>query len=666
MQENHRMREQKKARRLAWMKWQPSFFVSINPFMIPLVMIGPSGQYRRHGPSPTLNPFMILLVMLGSTVLLYSSFAITRRLHTLSSTPAESRTVATNGTTLWLGDRTATAPSFNFPASSSPAISVSPLFERYYTSHSGATSLGIPVTDAFPTDQGWIQFFEWGALLSPLAQQKHSHASANPLANLIDTGIRDPSSGIKRLPLLQALLTVGSQVPIGGVGSPFTYVDLRQATNPALMLPAPSAPGRQDVFIKGGTRAGKNVGHLISQVVWRFINRPTISPDGWKMDFGDPLTEALSFTVRKEGSIHHLLVQIFWRDGVLLDQDSRDASGQPQIQRLDSGIAYLRTAGPPTVVVSPQQPTWALGKTTLLSAPGTGQAVAHVEQHFPLILLDNPSWNAGRLWYHVQWTAAKHTEAGWVEASAITFISPSKVAGWASFDALSPTLAAYLASIGSDVDAVVYDVTRQRYYTYHATAQFIMGSSMKVPIMFTFLDMTEREGREPNDKEMNLLTTMIENSNNDSASALYYGEIGGAAGVASYLRRIGTTGLDPNPNAWGYSLVTPLAMVNLLTLLHGGRILTAHDRRLALYLMGHIESDQQVGVGDTAPAGASVAMKDGWLPGPDGLWAMNSSGIVTLGQETYIIAVYTHEQPSLVDGQAIVRHICGTVASLLT
>ncbi len=530
------------------------------------------------------------------------------------------------------------------------------------------------MTDAFPTHQGWIQFFEWGALLSPVAQQEHSHTADDPLVKLIDTGVRDPGSGITRLLLLQALLTAGSQVPIDGVGSPFTYVDLRKATDPALMLPdpaagrtsAPSAPSRQDVFIKGGTRAGKNVGHLIPQVVWRFINRPSISPDGWMMDFGDPLTEALSLTVRKEGSIHHLLVQVFWRDCVLLDQDSLDASGQPQIQRLDSGIAYLRTDGPPTVVVSPQQRTWTLGKTTLLSAPGTGQAVAHVEQHFPLTLLDNPSWNAGRLWYHAQWIAAKHTGAGWVEASAITFISPGNVTGWASFDALSPTLAAYLAGIGSDVDAVVYDVTRQRYYAYHATAQFIMGSSMKVPIMLTFLDMTEREGREPNAQEMDLLTTMIENSNNDSASALYYGEIGGAAGVASYLRRVGITGLDPNPNAWGYSLVTPLAMVNLLTLLHRGRILTAHDRRLALYLMGHIESDQQVGVGDTAPAGASVAMKDGWLPGPDGLWAMNSSGIVTLGRETYIIAVYTHEQPSLGDGQAIARHVCGTVAALLT
>ena len=72
-----------------------------------------------------------------------------------------------------------------------------------------------------------------------------------------------------------------------------------------------------------------------------------------------------------------------------------------------------------------------------------------------------------------------------------------------------------------------------------------------------------------------------------------------------------------------------------------------------------------MGVGDTAPSGATVAMKDGWLPGPDSLWAMNSSGIVTVNQETYIIAVYTRGQGTLEDGQSIARHVCGTVASLL-
>ncbi|MBO0779384.1 MAG: class A beta-lactamase, partial [Ktedonobacteraceae bacterium] len=100
-------------------------------------------------------------------------------------------------------------------------------------------------------------------------------------------------------------------------------------------------------------------------------------------------------------------------------------------------------------------------------------------------------------------------------------------------------------------------------------------------------------------------------------------------------------------------------------LLHNGKILTARDRAIAIDLMKHIQPDQQVGVGDTAPHGASVAMKDGWVVGPDGLWVINTSGIVTSGKETYIIAVYTQSQLSLENGKNITRQVCGTVASLL-
>jgi Beta-lactamase enzyme family len=224
---------------------------------------------------------------------------------------------------------------------------------------------------------------------------------------------------------------------------------------------------------------------------------------------------------------------------------------------------------------------------------------------------------------------------------------------------------AQLTSSSGIMNAAVYDVTRGRYYTYNAPNQFVTGSSMKVPIMLTFLDMVERQGRRPTTHEMWLLSTMIENSNNDSASALYYGEIGGAAGVASFLQRIGIGGLYPNPHAWGWSVITPWTMVNLLTLLYNGRILTATHRHLAFYLMEHVEADQQVGVGDTAPSGAIVAMKDGWVPAPDGLWAMNSSGIVMFGRETYIIAVYTKDNPSLGSGQNLVRRVCRMVASRL-
>jgi len=428
-------------------------------------------------------------------------------------------------------------------------------------------------------------------------------------------------------------------------------------------VPAPATS--QGAFIKGGTRAGKAVGHVIPRSLWNYITRTDISPDGWQMDFGSPLTEALAFSLSKDGHVHHMLVQGFWRDAVILDQDSVDAAGQPLIERLETGVAYLRTVGPPAVSVQAQQTIWTQSDTALLDTAGTGLAVAHLEEDFPLTLLGETTWKMGMLWYHVQWSVPKQLVSGWVSAAAATFSSPGDVPGRASIDALSSDLATYLASLDPNVNAVVYDVTHQRYYTYNATAQFIMGSSMKVPIMLTFFDMIERQGREPTAREMVLLTTMIENSNNDSASILYYSEIGGAQGVARYLQSIHVPDLQPDPDAWGYSVVTPQAMVKLLTDLYEGTILTAYHRQLAFYWMEHIESDQQVGVGDTAPGGATVAMKDGWLSGPDNLWAMNSSGIVMNGQETYIIAVYTHGQPTLGNGQAIARRVCSTVAQLL-
>lgn len=215
------------------------------------------------------------------------------------------------------------------------------------------------------------------------------------------------------------------------------------------------------------------------------------------------------------------------------------------------------------------------------------------------------------------------------------------------------------------MQAVVYDVTHARYYTYNAPHQFIVASSMKVPIMLTFFDMIERQGRAATAHEMYLLRTMIENSNNDSASALYYGEIGGAAGVAAYMGRIGITGLSPNPNAWGWSVIYPLTMVHLLTRLYTGTILTVAHRQLALYLMEHVEADQRGGVGDTAPPGATVALKDGWVIGPDGWWAVNSSGIVMTRQDVYVISVYTRGEPSVAAGLKTIRAICKKVAAML-
>jgi hypothetical protein len=188
---------------------------------------------------------------------------------------------------------------------------------------------------------------------------------------------------------------------------------------------------------------------------------------------------------------------------------------------------------------------------------------------------------------------------------------------------------------------------------------------MKVPIMLAFLDMLEHQGREPGAEELTLLTTMIENSDNDAASTLYFDEMNGADSITQLLKAQDIDGLTPSANAWGYSLITPEAMTDLLTLLQQGKILNQSHRALALNLMEQVEQDQRIGVGDTAPAGSTVAMKNGWVVDSDGLWAMNSSGIVMRNKETYILTIYTEGLSSLAEEQAIAQHIGRTVASLL-
>lgn len=610
----------------------------------------------------------VVLTSLWSVPLLTVNAWMGSHAHLQANTPSSGAPY--KGANSWLSGTQTKAPTFSFSAPDSKQSFVDPLFQPYYSASAGAQQLGSPITPAVPTHDGWLQFFTSGALLLPKAG---THTSVTAGSNgLYADGLRDTTTNVVRLPLTQALLGSGSMAPVGGDTSTLTYADLRTASRPNTLISNPgnvSAANQQgaqsSVFIFEGQSSSGSVGHLIPLPIWSYVTSADASPDGWQIDFGNPLSEAIPATVSQQGSIHRLLVQVFWRGVVVEDRSVMDADGDPQVSRLDMGVAYLRTFGPPAVSVASHTPLWALGDAPVLTSPDTGSAIVHIGQNFPFTANGDVKWTSHGLWYHVQWKTRTSQGDGWMPALAATFTAPPAGSpSWASFDALSPDLATYLNSQGDNSSAVVYDLTRGQYFGYNTNEQFIMASSAKVPIMLTFLTMTESQGREPDDNEMYLLTTMIENSNNDSAQALF-DEMGGAPAMANFLNSVGVSGIAPDPDGWGYSTTTPLAMVQLLTLLQTGKVLSAQDRGLAFNLMENIESDQQTGVGDTAPSGATVAMKDGWVPGPDNLWAMNSSGIVTLGSETYIIAVYTQHQNQLQDSWNITEHVCGAVGQLL-
>ncbi|HUY78810.1 MAG TPA: serine hydrolase [Ktedonobacterales bacterium] len=536
---------------------------------------------------------------------------------------------------------------------------------------------------------------------------------------LVRDGVYDTATGVEWLPLAHSLLAVGSEALVANgesVGEGMTYLTLRAATDPAALAPAP--PGSQaastpttttptttatpattanatasatasatattatpsatvtptttlPVFVAEGTHDGQTVGHTIPAAIWDAINDVSVSPDGWQVDFGAPLTEAIPLTTTTpDGQTHHLLAQMFWEGALIFDQDDYAANptqgAAAAVTPLALGQAYLQTLGAPTPAAPQGQQIWAIGDMAILATPmATGQAEVHIGQNFPLTITGG-QWRQGALWYSVAWRSLRRNGDGWAAATALTLTPPGLNAPmWASFDALSPALAAYLTGEGANVGAVVYDLTRNTYYTYNGQSEFTMASSAKVSLMAEDLAGDEAQGSSPSPGDLATLTAMIEQSDNGAAQSIYETH-SYDYGVYTYLQSVGITDYVRNPNGWGFGEWSPLSMARLLTMLQTGQLLNASDTALALSLMSNIEPDQQNGVGDTAPNGATYAMKDGWTPAEDGLWAVNSSGIVTVGKETYIIAVYSQEQESLDGGWDITRQVCGPVGKLLT
>ncbi len=552
-------------------------------------------------------------------------------------------------------------------------------FAAGYAARGGQPVLGAAVTPAFTSNLGLVQFFANGALLHASSGATANLTNAAPGAGslapeLIRDGVLDAASGVEWLPLSHALLSDGSAAPIGGAGSSATYATLRTATQAAQLTPKPAsahaikanAPLPQTIvtgqgaFVVEGTRAGKLVGHSIAAPIWAFINQTQVAPHGWLRDIGEPLTEPLTITApNSDGQPQHLLVQAFWQTVIVTNLDD------PQMATTlePVGLDYLHTIGAPSAHPGAGVRLWTTQDGALRSAPGASDLAVGLNTNAAVTLTGAAQWSQGALWYAAKWSSPSRSGSAWIAATSLSATQPSGPTT-ASFDTLSPSLASYLSSQGDNVGAVVYDITHNTMYTYQPANTFIMASSAKVPLMVSYLTMIESQGRGPNSYELSELTAMIEHSDNNAAQVIY-DTIGYGAGETSYMQSWGINDYSPNADGWGWAQWSPADMAHVLTLLHSGQVLNSADRALAFHLMESIESDQRFGVGDTAPANATVAMKDGWVPGPDGAWAVNTSGIVTVGSLTYIITVYTGEQGSYSSGVAIVNHVCGAVAQAL-
>jgi hypothetical protein len=234
----------------------------------------------------------------------------------------------------------------------------------------------------------------------------------------------------------------------------------------------------------------------------------------------------------------------------------------------------------------------------------------------------------------------------------------------------SRRLRSYLAGRSGVVTAALYDARTGHTWVLHPRSVQYTASIVKVEIMGTALQEAASAGRALPESEAALMRPMIENSDNDAATAML-SDVGGPSAVARFDQSAGLDHTTPSTLAlipgtslpgWGLTTTTALDEVRLVSdFAYPNPVLTGASRSYGLSLMEHVEADQSWGVSAGAGPGTTVALKNGWLPVQAARWQVDSIGWISGRGRNYVLAVLTEGSPSQEYGiatiQALARYV---------
>ncbi|MEU1479496.1 serine hydrolase [Streptomyces sp. NPDC005760] len=201
----------------------------------------------------------------------------------------------------------------------------------------------------------------------------------------------------------------------------------------------------------------------------------------------------------------------------------------------------------------------------------------------------------------------------------------------------------------------------------HGDGAFDTASIVKVDILAVLLLRHQEAGTRLSAREKAYATTMIENSDNTAASALW-DVIGRASGLDAANRKLGLTGTEGGDGAlWGLTQTTAADQLTLLQQVFGDDSkLSEASRSYLRGLMERIEADQRWGVSEAAD-GSGWALKNGWLPrSTTGLWDINSVGRVTVAGHAYLVAVLSNGNSTQAQGISLVEAAAKAAVSVFT
>lgn len=220
---------------------------------------------------------------------------------------------------------------------------------------------------------------------------------------------------------------------------------------------------------------------------------------------------------------------------------------------------------------------------------------------------------------------------------------------------LESDIAKYLASRSGTVSVGVYDANTGKTYTYNPSTTYYTQSVVKISIMADIL----YQGIPITSSENTLLTKMIEQSDNSSASTLWR-QLGSDQSVQSFFKKIGMNNTVAGTGGWWGRTTTTVS--DQLTIMkyfaYPNTLLTDPQRAYGLNLMRNVISEQRWGSNGGIPAGVSVALKNGWVT--TGSY-VNSVGYINGQGKNYVIAVLTKNNPSLDYGINTIEKISSLV-----
>ncbi|MCX5338076.1 MULTISPECIES: serine hydrolase [unclassified Streptomyces] len=219
----------------------------------------------------------------------------------------------------------------------------------------------------------------------------------------------------------------------------------------------------------------------------------------------------------------------------------------------------------------------------------------------------------------------------------------------------------------ADVSVAVLDLDSGESATY-GDAAFDTASIVKVDILAALLLQAQDEDRHLTAAEKSYATSMIENSDNASASSLWR-IIGKAEGLDAANERLGLTSTEGGDGMlWGLTQTTAADQLALLRQVFGeDSELSSASREYVQGLMGQIAVDQHWGV-SAAAEGSAWALKNGWLPrSTTGLWDINTIGRVMASDGSqYLVAALSNGNATKEKGISLVESAAQAAVSVFT